>query len=150
MQGTQILSLVWEDPTCCGATKLACHNYWTHALESELHSERTHCNEKPTNDNKDPTQPKKLKKNCLKVNIFFKKIHKIKEPSRLHSFWKLLKRTCLLTFICIPGPSAHLSRILLWSSYLLQLTLTFLLPFIKILVMILNPLKKNSKIAASR
>ena len=27
MQGTQVRSLVWEDPTCCGATKPVCHNY---------------------------------------------------------------------------------------------------------------------------
>ena len=27
MQGTQVRSLVQEDPTCCGATKLMCHNY---------------------------------------------------------------------------------------------------------------------------
>ena len=26
-QGTQIRSLVWEDPTCRGATKPVCHNY---------------------------------------------------------------------------------------------------------------------------
>ena len=28
MQGTQIWSLVLEDPTCCGATKPVCHNFW--------------------------------------------------------------------------------------------------------------------------
>ena len=28
MQGTLIRSLVWEDPTCCGATKPEHHNYW--------------------------------------------------------------------------------------------------------------------------
>ena len=27
MQGTRVRSLVREDPTCCGATKLMCHNY---------------------------------------------------------------------------------------------------------------------------
>ena len=27
MQGTQVQSLVWEDPTCCGATKAENHNY---------------------------------------------------------------------------------------------------------------------------
>ena len=26
MQGTQVQSLVWEDPTCCGATKPSHHN----------------------------------------------------------------------------------------------------------------------------
>ena len=27
MQGTQVRSLVWEDPTCCGAAKPVCHGY---------------------------------------------------------------------------------------------------------------------------
>ena len=27
MQGTQVQSLVWEDPTCRGATKPVCQNY---------------------------------------------------------------------------------------------------------------------------
>ena len=27
MQGTWVRALVWEDPTCCGATKPVCHNY---------------------------------------------------------------------------------------------------------------------------
>ena len=29
MQGTQVRTLVWEDPTCHGATKPMCHNYWS-------------------------------------------------------------------------------------------------------------------------
>ena len=31
MQGTRVQSLLWEDPTCCGATKPV-HNYWACAL----------------------------------------------------------------------------------------------------------------------
>ena len=27
MQGTRVRALVWEDPTCRGATKPTCHNY---------------------------------------------------------------------------------------------------------------------------
>ena len=27
MQGTRVQALVWEDPTCRGATKSVCHNY---------------------------------------------------------------------------------------------------------------------------
>ena len=27
MQGTWVRALVWEDPTCCGATKPMLHNY---------------------------------------------------------------------------------------------------------------------------
>ena len=34
MQGTWVQSSVWKDPTCWGATKPRCHNYWsTSALE---------------------------------------------------------------------------------------------------------------------
>ena len=27
IQGTQVRALVWEDPTCCGATRPVSHNY---------------------------------------------------------------------------------------------------------------------------
>ena len=70
MQGTRVWALVWEDPTCHGATKPVRHNYWACALEpashnchnyrapvlqllkptrSEpvLHNKRSHCNKKP-------------------------------------------------------------------------------------------------------
>ena len=30
-QGTRISSLLWKDPTCCGASKPMRHNYWAHA-----------------------------------------------------------------------------------------------------------------------
>ena len=33
MQGTPVGSLVWEDPTCRGATKPVHHNYWAHVLQ---------------------------------------------------------------------------------------------------------------------
>ena len=33
MQGAWVRSLVQEDPTCWGATKPLCHNYWARALE---------------------------------------------------------------------------------------------------------------------
>ena len=78
MQGTWVRSLVWEDPTCCGATKPMCHNYWAWALEPASHNywacmpqllkptrlepvlrkKRSHCDEKPTHNNEDPTQLK--------------------------------------------------------------------------------------------
>ena len=38
MQGTWVRSLVWQDPTCCGATKTVSHNYWASALEPASHS----------------------------------------------------------------------------------------------------------------
>ena len=59
MQGTQVRSLVWEDPTCRGATKPESHNYWARVLqllkaahlEPMLHNKRSHCNEKPVHRN---------------------------------------------------------------------------------------------------
>ena len=40
MQGTQVLFLVWDDPTCCGAIKPKYHNYWAEPtrLEPVLHN----------------------------------------------------------------------------------------------------------------
>ena len=38
MQGTRIRALLWEDPTCCGATKPVRHNYWVRALEPTCHT----------------------------------------------------------------------------------------------------------------
>ena len=38
MQVTWVQSLLWEDPTCCGATKPMSHNYWAHALEPRSHN----------------------------------------------------------------------------------------------------------------
>ena len=46
MQGTRIQSLVWEDPTCCGAAKPVRHNYWDCALEPMLRNKRSHRREK--------------------------------------------------------------------------------------------------------
>ena len=89
MQGTQVRSLVREDPTCRQATNPVRHNYWACALEpveartpqllkparleAMLCNERSHCNEKPvhrnqrkpTRSNEDPVQPKKKKKKTL-------------------------------------------------------------------------------------
>ena len=43
MQGTWVRALVREDPTCCGATKPVCHNYWACTLESASHSYWSPC-----------------------------------------------------------------------------------------------------------
>ena len=42
MQGTRVWALVWEDPTCCGATKPVRHNYWACALEPASHNYWAH------------------------------------------------------------------------------------------------------------
>ena len=43
MQGTRVRALVREDPTCCGATKPAHHNYWACALEPTSHNYWSPC-----------------------------------------------------------------------------------------------------------
>ena len=42
MPGTQVQSLVQEDPTCHGATKPMYHNSWARALEPMSHNKRSH------------------------------------------------------------------------------------------------------------
>ena len=71
--GTWVWSLVWEDPTCHGANKPVCHNYWACTLqpvhrncwahmlqllkpahlEPVLRNKRSHRNEKPVHCNKE-------------------------------------------------------------------------------------------------
>ena len=61
MQGTQVRTLVQEDPTCLRATKPVRHNYWACApqllkpthLEPVLCNNRSHCNEKPAHCNEE-------------------------------------------------------------------------------------------------
>ena len=73
MQRIQVSALVWEDPTCCGATKPVRHNYWACALEPTSHNhwacmpqlltpahlepmlrnKRSHRNEKPAHHNEE-------------------------------------------------------------------------------------------------
>ena len=52
VQETQVRSLGQEDATCCGATKPECHK-----LKRLLCNKRSHCNQKPPHDNRDPAQP---------------------------------------------------------------------------------------------
>ena len=73
MQVTQVRALVRENPTCRGANKPVCHNYWACALESMTHNywgcvlqllkpahlepvlynKRSHRNEKPAHRNEE-------------------------------------------------------------------------------------------------
>ena len=103
MQGTWVWALVWEDPTCCGATKPVCHSCWACALEPASHNywdreprarapqqekpleweahapqrrvaAAHHKYRKPTRSNEDPTQPKINKIKSLKKNNIFEAI----------------------------------------------------------------------------
>ena len=109
MQGTQVQALVREDPTCRGATKPVCHNYWAGALEPASHNywacapqllkptrlkpvlcdKRSHLNEKPAHSNEGPTQ--------RKINKFIKKNYHPKLSSSLSRDgfnWSPFSRGC--------------------------------------------------------
>ena len=55
MRGTGVLSLVQENPTCCGATKLVCYNHWAHEPRACAGNKRRHHDEKPAHlDEEEP------------------------------------------------------------------------------------------------
>ena len=88
VQGTQVRALVWEDPTCHGATGPVHHNYWACALEPAGHGCRAHvphllkpAHLRPAHSNEDPTQPK------IKINKLKKK-HK--KQTKKHNISSLL------------------------------------------------------------
>ena len=94
-----VCSLIQEDSIYCGATKPFCNNYWAptlepmscnywspHALETMLHNQRIHRNEKPLHCNLRVVPPPQLEKSALrqgrprsntdpakpKIKLFFK------------------------------------------------------------------------------
>ena len=67
MQGTWVWSLVWEDPTCRGATKPVCHNYWACSLEPTSHNYWAHV-------------PQLLKPMCLEPLLRNKRSHRMRSP----------------------------------------------------------------------
>ena len=101
MQGTRVWALAQEDPTCHGAIKPLCHNYWACALEPVSHNywarvpqllkptclepvlrdKRSHRNEKPVHHNEESPCSLQLEKarvqqqrpNAAKKYINFKK-----------------------------------------------------------------------------
>ena len=67
MQWTRVRSLVWEDPTCRGATRSMCHNYWACALE-------------PVSHNYWACEPQLLKPACLEPVVCNKRSHRNEKP----------------------------------------------------------------------
>ena len=117
VQGTWVRALVWEDPTCRGATKPVRHNYWACALGPMSHnywSPRATTTEtpapgaralqrekpqqwgaripnwrKPMCSNKDPTQPKINNKSIyfLKKDSLWIKQH-VNNWLQSHMIWR--------------------------------------------------------------
>ena len=92
MQGTWVQALVQEDPTCRGATKPVCHNYWAHTplllkpahLEPMLHNKRSHRNEKPAYHNEEwppPTTTRESPHAAMKTQ------HSQKKKKKGIKFW---------------------------------------------------------------
>ena len=67
MQGTRVRALLWEDPTCRGATKPMCHNYWACALE-------------PARHNYWACMPQLLKPTCLEPVLCNKRSYRNEKP----------------------------------------------------------------------
>ena len=67
-QGTRVRALIWEDPTCRGATKPMRHNYWACALE-------------PTSHNYWARVPQLLKLTCLEPVLRNKRSHHNEKPA---------------------------------------------------------------------
>ena len=68
MQGTRVRALVWEDPTCGGATKPVHHNYRACTLEPASHNYQAHL-------------PQLLKPTCLKPVLRNKRRHHNEKPA---------------------------------------------------------------------
>ena len=86
MQGTQVWALVWEDPTCCRATKPVCHNYWACALE-------------PVSDDYWAHVPQLLKPTRLEPMLRNKRSHRNEKP--MHTATKSSPRSPQLEKACV-------------------------------------------------
>ena len=67
-QGIWVRALVWEDPTCRGATKPMCRNYWACALG-------------PASHNYWAPVPQLLKPTCLEPMLRNKRSHRHEKPA---------------------------------------------------------------------
>ena len=80
MQGTWVRALVWEDPTCCGATQPMRHNYWACALQ-------------PVSHNYWACLPQLLKPTCLEPSHRNKRSHRSEKPAHHNKEWPPLATT---------------------------------------------------------
>ena len=115
MQGTRVRALVWEDPTCRGATKLVCHNYWARVpqllkpacLEPVLCNKRSHHNKKPRTATKSsPRSPQLEKVRAQQRRPNTAKKRKKKRRLQQYSRWELWQ----------PALSHQLKELYKWSD----------------------------------
>ena len=92
MQGTQVRSLVWEDPTCCGATEPVRHNYWACALEPVSHNHWA-CALEPMSRNYWARVLQLLKPVCLEPVLRNKRSHHNEKPVHHNEEQPLLAAT---------------------------------------------------------
>ena len=94
MQGTRVRALVWEDPTCHGATKPAIHNYWARmtqllkptCLAPVLRHKRNHHNEKPRHRNKEWPLLAATRESCAQQQRPNADKNKLKKKKKDHCF----------------------------------------------------------------
>ena len=104
MQGTQVQSLVWEDPTCCGVTKPVHHNTWASVLEPMSHNSWSPCALEPAHHNYWTHAPQLLKPT----------------PSRAHVL-QLLSLCAATTKARVPTARAlQQEKLLQWEARALQ------------------------------
>lgn len=117
---------------------------WAHALESVLHRERTHCTEKchKTTAKTQHSLENKIKKS-FKSKYFLRKYIKSRNHQGCIPSGSFRREPASLPLSAFLAPLHIFPASYFARSYLLQVTLTFWLPFTKILVMILNSLKTN-------
>ena len=63
--GAQVQSLVWEDATCYGATKLVHNNTGPACLQPMLYNKRSHCNRNLGMASKSRRSSLELEKACV-------------------------------------------------------------------------------------
>ena len=80
MQGTRVRFLVQEYPTCLGAPKPVCHNYWACALEPVLRNKRSHHNKSVHHNDTTRESP------CTAMNTQISQKKKKKNPLLTYHF----------------------------------------------------------------
>ena len=92
MQGTQVRSLAREDPTCHGAAKPVCHNYWACTLEPASHNYWSLRALEPMRCNCWACVLQLLKPTCLEL-VLRDKSHRNEKPTHCSKEWPPLAAT---------------------------------------------------------
>ena len=103
MQETRVWSLVWEDPTCCGATEPVLQSPGTATAESAHPKACTPQQEKSPCSSEEPIQPKINKIIFKKEIILFNRCDTQGSERLVSSMLKILRRESLPGALCFSG-----------------------------------------------